>query len=153
MTLSVFDAAQYLCKKSNWNLSNLQLQKILYICHMFHLGKEGTPLIREEFEAWDYGPVQPNLYHELKVYGSAPVKSLFHSATDLPEGSSAKTILDSVFQQIPNHSPAWLVAVTHWDKGAWSKYYKPGIKGIRIPNSEIALEFQARVTANEQRAA
>jgi uncharacterized phage-associated protein len=153
MTLSVFDAAQYLCKKSNWTLSNLQLQKILYICHMFHLGREGTPLIREEFEAWDYGPVQPNLYHELKVYGSAPVKSLFHSAIEITEESSEKAILDSVYQQLPNHSPAWLVAVTHWDKGAWSKFYKPGSKGIRIPNSEIALEFKARVAANEQRAA
>lgn len=154
MTLSVFDAAQYLCKKSNWSLSNLQLQKLLYIGHMFHLGKEGTPLISEEFEAWDYGPVQPNLYHEVKVYGAAPVKNLFHPAKDLSADSSEKAILDNVYDQLSHRSSAWLVTVTHWDKGAWSKYYKPGSKGVRIPNSEIVNEFQARVdAAKQQRAA
>jgi len=120
---------------------------------MFHMGKEKTPLITEEFEAWDYGPVQPNLYHEIKIYGSAPVKNLFHTAKSIEPESSEKAILDNVYEQLSHRSPAWLVAVTHWEKGAWSKHYRPGSRGVRIPNSEILQEFRARRDAAKQKRA
>ena len=37
-------------------------QKILYFAHMACLGEYGEPLIDEQFHAWLYGPVIPNLY-------------------------------------------------------------------------------------------
>ena len=49
--VSAMDAARYLCVSSSWGLTNLALQKILYIAHMFHLGRTDEPLIPEQFEA------------------------------------------------------------------------------------------------------
>ncbi len=135
MTISVFDAAKRLCQESNWAISNLELQKLLYIAHMLHLGEHGEPLIHEYFEAWNYGPVQPSLYHHAKVFGSSPVKNIFHSAEDIPP-STESTLLDQVVAQFSHRTAAWLVAVTHWQKGAWANNYKSGAKGIIIPNAD-----------------
>lgn len=151
MTISVFDAAHRLCDQSNWTLSNLQLQKLIYIAHMFHLGKTGEPLIREEFEAWDYGPVQPDLYHTAKIYGSAPVKNLFHRTKELDDESDEARYLDNAYEQLSHRSPSWLVAVTHWDDGAWAGRYSPGSRGIHIPNSEILEEYNKRVEAHARK--
>jgi uncharacterized phage-associated protein len=64
MTISVFDAARTLGYYSDWKLSNLQMQKILYLAHMVYMDKNsGEPLVDEDFQAWDYGPVLPSLYY------------------------------------------------------------------------------------------
>ena len=55
MPIHVLQAAKYMADRSGWNLSNLELQKILYIAHMFHLGRHSTALVRGEFQAWDLG--------------------------------------------------------------------------------------------------
>jgi uncharacterized phage-associated protein len=144
MTISVFDAAKYLCKKSGWSLTNLELQKIIYIAHMFHLGEQSMPLIKEHFEAWDYGPVQPDLYHHIKVYGASPIKSLFHLGRDIPKDGSEARILDKVFSQLFNKSPSWLVAVTHWEDGAWAKHYGSGAFSEIIPDTDIQQEYLDR---------
>lgn len=38
MTVSVLAAAKRLAQRSNWSLSNLELQNILYLAHMFYMG-------------------------------------------------------------------------------------------------------------------
>ncbi len=144
MTISVFDAAKRLCEKSKWSLTNLELQKLIYIAHMFHLGEQGIPLIKEQFEAWDYGPVQPDLYHHIKVFGSSPVKSMFHRGKDIPEEGTEAKILDKVFNQLSNKTASWLVAVTHWQDGAWAKHYGPESFNETIYNADIQKEYWDR---------
>ena len=56
MAISVLEAAKHIGARSHWSLSNLKMQKLLYIAHMFHLGIYNKPLVCEFFEAWDYGP-------------------------------------------------------------------------------------------------
>ena len=60
MAVSALSAGKRLGKHSGWTLSNLAMQKLLYIAHMYHLGMyDATPLVTGHFEAWDYGPVHP----------------------------------------------------------------------------------------------
>lgn len=141
MAISIFDAAKRLCIKSGWSLTNLQLQKLIYIAHMFHLGEHGMPLIKECFEAWDYGPVQPDLYHHVKVYGASPVKSMFHLGNEIPEEGTEMQILDKVYDQLSSKSASWLVAVTHWENGAWAKHYKSESYGNIIHNEDVLHEY------------
>jgi len=45
---------------------------------MFRLGRTGSiPLVNGRFEAWDYGPVNPELYQRLKIYDAASVRNIF----------------------------------------------------------------------------
>jgi len=151
MTISVFDAAKRLCKKSGWSLTNLELQKLIYIAHMFHIGEHGVPLIRESFEAWDYGPVQPDLYHHIKVYGASPVKSMFSLGNEVHEEGTEATILDKVYNQLSDKSASWLVAVTHWPDGAWAKHYKSKSFGNIIHNEDVLQEYKDRENNASQR--
>ena len=49
-------------------ISNLKLQKLLYYCQGFSLALHNKPLFNERIEAWQYGPVVPDVYHNYKSF-------------------------------------------------------------------------------------
>ena len=142
MSVSAMVAAKYLASKSGWTLSNLEIQKILYIAQMFHLGRHGAPLIDEPFEAWDYGPVQPKLYHELKMFGRKPVQNIFHGVRDVPTGSDELKTLEEAYESLHKAGPARLIHATHRPGGAWERNYEPGRRNRLIPPEDLVAEFQ-----------
>ena len=141
MTVQALSAAKRLSERSQWTLSNLKLQKILYIAHMFYLGRtNGEPLVRGAFEAWDYGPVHPNVYHKVKIFGSDPVENIFHDVADMAKGPE-KEILDEALESLDGFGPGQLVHVTHREGGAWEKNYIPGVRNCIISNKDILAEY------------
>lgn len=149
MAISVLSAAKRLGTQSGWNLSNLEMQKIIYLAHMFYLGRtKGDPLVRGSFEAWDYGPVHRDLYNEARVFGSSKVQNIFHSSPDINEGLE-RDIIDEAFAALGNSGPGRLVNATHRKGGAWDRNYVPGVKGCVIPNSDILAEYDGLANAGE----
>lgn len=147
MAVSVFTAAKRICERGEWRVSNLALQKILYLIHMVKVGKENDrPLITSLFEAWDYGPVEPSLYHRVKVFGSNPIQDIFPETHDI-SGTPEAEYIDDGCKFLLTKRPAELVAMTHWEEGAWAKNYVSGARGIPIPNSDIIDEYRRRVAA------
>ena len=143
MTVSAVAAAKRLAERSGWALSNLELQKILYLAHMFHMGRnDGRPLVSGNFQAWDYGPVHPTLYHHVKVFGASPVANLFRGVPDVQEGTTEAQILDEALDELASATPGRLVAVTHRKGGAWERNYVPGGRNIVIPNEDILREYR-----------
>ena len=141
MTISSKAAARTICELSDWKVSNLKLQKILYLAHMVFMGQnEGEPLIDESFEAWDYGPVVPSVYHEAKKYGAKPIRMGFYSQQDIT-GSREYKELEKACSSLLPQSPGRLVDFTHRSQGAWDKNYQPGTKGTIIPNEDILEEY------------
>ncbi|MCI3860123.1 Panacea domain-containing protein [Lactococcus garvieae] len=70
------DIADYFITKANdmgQPLDNLRLQKYLYYFEAMMLVEVGTPLIEEDFEKWQYGPVLPSVYYEYKQFGNADI--------------------------------------------------------------------------------
>jgi len=51
----------------------LKLQKLLFFIHADYLCRFGDPLISEEFEAWNYGPVVPSVYAQFKEFSRQPI--------------------------------------------------------------------------------
>lgn len=146
MTVSALSAAKSLCEMSGWTISNLELQKILYIAHMFHLGTTGgEPLVAEKFQAWEYGPVLHSVYRKAKGFGSDPVRNVFHWEQDISEDSHEYAMLKEALKAAKGKSPSQLVSITHWPEGAWYQSYRPHERGISIPNSLIQAEFNARL--------
>lgn len=143
MAIPAMTAAGFICKSGRFRVTNLALQKVLYLAHMLHLGDKGRPLIKGHFEAWDYGPVQPRVYHHVKAFGSKPIPDIFwsHSVEDDNERETLRSACDALL----NRSPGELVAITHWDQGAWARNYRPGQKGLVIPDEHIAEEYTARL--------
>ena len=141
MCVHVMAAAKRMCEKSNWTLSNLSLQKILYMAHMFHLGDTDTPLVPGNFEAWDFGPVHPELYHSLKMFGASPVQNIFRQIGDVPEEGTEAEWLDNAVENLGSVSSSRLVTLTHNENGAWAKRYTPGGSAL-ITNEDILEEYQ-----------
>jgi uncharacterized phage-associated protein len=142
MTVPVLSAAKRLARISGWTLSNLELQKILYLSHMFYLGRTGgKPLVPGHFEAWDYGPVHPELYHRAKIFGSDHVENIFHANPEPMDGPE-RAILDEAYAEIGSLGPGRLVSATHKPGGAWDINYKPGVRHCVIPNADILREYQ-----------
>ena len=147
MTINVLQAAKCLGQMSSWRFSNLELQKIIYICHMLYLGQEKRPLVEGNFQAWDYGPVHPKLYHRLKRFGSSSIdKSALVNVKSLKidvHGNMINTLKEA-FEHFPPGSGPKLVAITHWEKGAWAKNYAYGMKDLVISNDDIQEEYKER---------
>lgn len=142
MTVSVLSAAKRLASQSDWTLSNLKLQKIIYLAHMFFLGRtNGTPLVYGTFEAWNYGPVHPDLYRSVKIFGSDPVKDIFYDVQNLPSGAE-RDIVDEAYRSLGHVQPGALVNATHRPSGAWAKNYTPGVRHCVIPNEDILQEYK-----------
>ena len=60
--------ARRICELGKWEISNLKLQKLLYLTHMYYSGIFEEGLIKERFRAWKRGPVIPSIYHLCKDY-------------------------------------------------------------------------------------
>jgi uncharacterized phage-associated protein len=149
--ISVFDLGREICKRGSWHVSNLSLQKILYILHMFYAGThDGKRLVEEQFEAWDHGPVVPELYHKLKGFGASPVRDIFLRSNPIGDVSVTK-LLDGSLPTLLSKKPAELVAITHQPHGAWARRYRSGLRHTSILQSDIVEEFNERAARTAKR--
>lgn len=143
MTVPLESAAKYICEAGNWRVTNLQLQKILYLAQMVHLGRTGRKLVDVEFEAWDYGPVAPELYHRMKGFGAEAIPEAVFWAAEAAIGSDEEATLRDACLSLIGKTGGELIRNTHWSGGAWSKKYIPGAS-IRISVEDMLYEFRNR---------
>lgn len=145
MTVRVNDAACYLCDRSSWQLSNLKLQKMLYMADMNFVGQNRMRMLDEDFEAWDYGPVLPSLYRKCKAFGAKPIPNVFWGAGTIA-GTPEAEMLDLAWERLKSATPGQLVEATHSASGAWVRRYVPGAKQIKIPTQDMIDEYARRTT-------
>ncbi|WP_369210846.1 Panacea domain-containing protein [Xylella fastidiosa] len=56
-------------------LTPMQVLKLVYIAHGWHLGFRKEPLIDESVEAWRHGPAIRSLYNKIKNMEAVPLLS------------------------------------------------------------------------------
>lgn len=145
--MTAMQAARKVCEHGSWRVTNLGLQKILYIAHMLFMGENaGARLVDADFEAWDYGPVLPEVYRRVRIFGANPIQDIFFAEPRVADGPR-EAHLHNVVTFLADKKPGELVAITHWKDGAWARNYRPGIRGIAIPDRDILDEYRRR---NEQ---
>ncbi len=139
MVYSVIDVANKfidLAKKDNC-LTNMQLQKMVYIAHGFNLALRDTKLYYEDTRAWNFGPVVPELYKELQKYGSSEVTEKIESDNlndKFDKGSSA--IIQAVYNNYKQYSGMQLSDLTHQDGTPWRETWGYNQYGV-IPADDI----------------
>lgn len=82
------------CESKDRVVTNLALQKIVYFCHVWSLVKLGQPLIKHQFEAWQYGPVLQYLYREFKAFDR---KAISGRATEIDPSTGGRRIVKYSF--------------------------------------------------------
>ena len=72
----VLDFCRFIINYSNeqeYDISNLKLQKLLYFVQAYFLISIHELCFEEGIEAWDFGPVVSEAYHEYKRYGNMDI--------------------------------------------------------------------------------
>jgi len=132
--INVADAILRLAKAQGQALTPMQLVKLCYIAHGWSLALRGRPLFRNRIEAWQYGPVIPDLYHITKPYGRNPIP-LNAIDTDGITGLSAadNEFVKKVFDQYGHFDGIKLSWMTHRPGTPWSQIRNPPL-GVRREN-------------------
>ena len=94
------------------SITNLKMQKLVYYAQGFALAIFNAPLFSEDIEAWTYGPVVPELYHEFKQYGGNPIPRPDHFDCSM-FSEEEKNLLDNVYSEYGQFSAWRLRDMTH----------------------------------------
>ena len=105
---------------------------------------DGRQLFDGKFQAWDFGPVEPTIYHRAKIFGPEPIQDVFSGALGFREDDPRRKFLDEICDAFFEYSAGDLVDITHWHEGAWAKNYVPHARNITIPNEDIIDEYRRR---------
>jgi uncharacterized phage-associated protein len=137
-------------------LTQMQLQKLVYIAHGWNLAINGAPLTRDEPEAWDYGPVYKELRRALRPYGrdevtreirkSEYVPGTFDDNPDEPAVAALtpeeQAVVDRVYRDYGKFHAFQLSALTHRAGTPWTEVYANGAgKFDEIPPQMIRDHF------------
>lgn len=137
-------------------LSNLKLQKLLYLAHGLLLTQENRPLVKGGFEAWAYGPVSRTAYHAFKQFDSthitAPAKR-FDPVNRVYENFDVEIDQHAVFaiEEVVRIFGKWpefdLVEFTHKPGTPWSITVEDAREsanvGMVISDDLIQTNFEA----------
>jgi uncharacterized phage-associated protein len=104
-------------------LTNMQLQKLVYIAHGYTLAVLHEPLVKQEIEAWRYGPVIKDLYQALRRYGSGFVTEPIPVFPKEVLSETHKVIVATVEEAYSRFSGAQLATMTHRADTPWAKHY------------------------------
>jgi uncharacterized phage-associated protein len=118
-------------------LGHMRLQKLLYYVQAWHLAAYDKQLFTGRIEAWQHGPVLPDIYQEFKQYGCAAIPP----AQGSEPGSLSekdKLFIRHIWEQYKQYSATALRAMTHRDQ-PWRDAYRSAGAGGRC-NEEITPE-------------
>lgn len=136
-------------------ITNLDLQKIVYFLHGHHLQRNRAPLVAGEFEAWTYGPVHRVIYDAFKVYNDTPIDGratafdpVRRQRRELPPLTDLDivTLIDEVIDYYLDMPTYALVQLTHGEGTPWSRTVDEAERhlnvGMKIPDHLIQECFE-----------
>ncbi len=117
-------------KTEGKKLTPLQVIKLVFIAHGWHLGLTGNKLVSETPQAWQYGPVFPSLYKEFRRFGDEPIrgyaKEVVGYSTERIVAPPSRIddvklckLLDQVWDEYGKFSGTQLSTLTHQRDSPW----------------------------------
>ncbi len=117
----------------NIEISPMKLQKLLFFAYGLYLTGKGEQLFSDRFEVWPYGPVLSQLYHQLKGYGSNPIRN-FVPDFDMASGEEfvqtvdkddkeVNDFLNGFWNTYKGYTATQLSNATHLEGTPWKKAF------------------------------
>ena len=129
-------------------ITPLQAVKLTYLCHGWMLGLYHRQLSAQPAEAWKYGPVIPDVYHEVKVHGRKPIMdSIDFPCADLDKIESDLVV--QVHRAYQDFSGIQLSQITHEPGTPWHVIWHEYGRNTIIPNTLIEQHYASIVDENE----
>lgn len=135
-------------------LTNMSLLKLVYFAHGWHLTYFNEPLVKNRFEAWEYGPVVRVIYDHFKEFGDQPILdratkfdpiTQTHSNVEYSFSEELRKFLRGIFHSYAHMHAFRLSEITHetgspWD-AVWNQDKGAITPGMRIHDKEIRNHF------------
>ena len=148
LLLDGFDAVAF-------DLTNLRLNKLLFFIHAESLRYRPDGLVRNHFEAWQYGPVIRPVFDAFKRYGDAPIQApamYLDYATGMQKPvpfddirPEDRKIIEVEFERYSPFTTGQLVSLSHVKGGPWDVVYREHLadptKSPHISNKVIRSYF------------
>lgn len=127
-------------------LTHMQLQKLVFLAHGYHLGVYGRPLIIDAVVSWQYGPIIPALYRELKWFCGDTIAPLRGPA---PMGNDSLQLLQAVFDGYGALTGPALSSLTHQPGSPWAQVWQAHLCGgsSQIPDALLARHYAVQLAA------
>lgn len=136
---SALDVARYIidrCNTLGYAISNLKLQKILYFVQAEFLVSRDTLCFFENIEAWDYGPVVPDVYQKYRMYGGGNIPSIGARISRISKDD--QELINGIVDECGQYSASRLVEITH-HQSPWKNAHRK--RNNEITNSAIKEYF------------
>jgi uncharacterized phage-associated protein len=150
-----------LAGKDGQTIDPMGIQKLVFFAHGWHLAIYDRPLISQPIEAWDYGPVIRDLYHDFKRFGNDPITEQAYlinldpetrafrvTRPELPLTTPPETVslLDRIWRVYKPFTSIQLSNMTHFDGTPWRTAREHGAKVI--DNGTIQAYFKKQKGAH-----
>lgn len=134
------------------SVTPMQLLKLVYIAHGWMLGLHGRPLLDEEVQAWQYGPVVPSVYQAVRKYRSLPVQEVEGAPNDFAFDDDEKSVMNRVAKKYGAVNGVALSAATHRPETPWSKTWAAFSRSMPISN-DLIEDFYSRLSKQPKHSA
>ena len=150
-TINPIDVAKLILSKRE--CTPLEIQKLVYFCSCRYFEVYKKHLFKDDFEAWDYGPVIASLYEEFRDYGRNKIKMNIKSDTKVciyskmskfDNYEEISKIVDETLEKYSNHTAGNLVKESHIENGPWDVVYRDGMGRGNIISKNIIEEYLKR---------
>jgi uncharacterized phage-associated protein len=140
---AVANAFLALARGNGRSLTNMQLQKLVYIAHGYHLAIFNDALINERPRAWQFGPVFPKLYKKLSRYGPGFVTADVEAPDKVCE-TTMSALISKVWGAYGDMTGGRLSAMTHREGSPWSQTWELE-QYAAIPEDTIRDHYKALI--------
>lgn len=129
----------------DYSLTNLKLNKLIYIIYLAYYQKFERPLFSEEFVVWPYGPILQSVYFEYCAWRNNPidfrVETKYDSKPNLER--EVASVVETVISFYGNMAHSELINVTNHDLSDWWKIAKQNEIKAALPHipSNDTLKF------------
>ena len=140
-------------------LDMMQVIKLVYLCDAWMLGIYQRPMVKQEIEVWQYGPVVADVFNSLKRYNGFPVhdkirKPYIWNRSEYTDSfdDEAADIIEQVYEKYGFMTGVQISALTHEKGSPWhqlSELADNGQRNVAIPR-EIIKAYYTRLM-NEAR--
>lgn len=126
-------------------LTPMHILKLVYIAHGWNLAIHDKPLVRDNIEAWRFGPVIRSVYDAFKVFGTDPIDETLRYVPEERMSTEEQALLERVVDVYGRHEAFRLSSLTHkegtpWDT-VWNRQRGDRQRGAVIPDSLIKQHF------------
>jgi len=144
---NVLAVANQFCQLQSRNPSQMKLQKLCYIAHGWNLAINNSPLVSDNIEAWDGGPVFRSIWNYLrdKSFGTKErffINPLNSQPWDASFEQSERDIIKQVWVKYGDFTGMQLSELTHKPGTPWSNAYFGMGRNSQIQDNDIKQHFR-----------